>query len=122
MTDDDLKLTYQEWNGAFFYGILPDMPVVFREAKSIYGLGSFECCLKETKMPFSIQMIEGTGAIEISTACEDQWEGVLAHEMVHAYFAVVGLGRELHGPRFQAKCRKIETEMGRPIPRTLRFA
>lgn len=119
MTNEELKLRYSQFNAEFFSGVLPDMPVSFRQ--SMYGLGSFECCLKETKMPFSVSMIDGTGAIEISDACRDgDWEVILLHEMVHAYFAVVGLGREIHGHRFHAKCEKIENTIGRPIPRTLK--
>jgi hypothetical protein len=121
MTNEHLKLSYQRWNAEFFSGVLPEMPVVFRAAGEFYGLGAFECLLRETKMPFSISMIPGTGSIEISDSCrEGDWEGVLMHEMVHAYFASVGLGRESHGTRFQAKCEKIEKQWGRTIPRTLR--
>lgn len=114
MTQEELKLSYLWYNNRFFSGILPQMPVVFRP--SMYGEGSFECVLKETKMPYAVSMIEGTGAIEINPDCDD-WQAVLLHEMVHAYMAHVGLGRELHGPRFQAKCLRIEQELGRTIPR-----
>jgi hypothetical protein len=121
MNNRELKLSFNKWNFRFFSGMIPDMPVVFRAADAMYGLGAFECCLKETKMPFAITMIPGTGAIEISDLCRDSdWQGVLLHEMVHAYFAAVGLGRELHGPRFHAKCEKIEQELGRTIPRSLK--
>jgi hypothetical protein len=117
MTDEELKLSFRRFNEAFFSGVIPEMPVMFRD--TMYGKGSFECLLKESKMPYAVQMIPGTGAIEINEQCkrEDEWEPVLLHEMVHAYFAAVGLGHELHGPRFHAKCEKIEEVLGVEIPR-----
>lgn len=116
MTDTELKLHYKWFNARFFSGAIPDMPVAWRD--TMYGRGSFECVLKETKMPFAAEMVEGTGAIEINESCKDEdWKSILLHEMVHAYFAAVGLGREGHGERFQRKCEKIEHVRGKPIPR-----
>lgn len=83
---------------------------------TMYGLGSFECVLTETEAPFSISMVKGTGAIEISRQASD-WRAILLHEMVHAYYATVGLGTEGHGENFQNKCRLIEEVFGREIPR-----
>lgn len=119
MTEEELKLSFRWFNARFFSGVLPEMPIVYRE--SMYGEGAFECVLKETKMPYSVSMVEGTGAIEINPKAEDI-QGVLMHEMVHAYFAAVGLGHELygdrrHGDRFQRKCQRIEQAWGRSIPR-----
>jgi hypothetical protein len=119
MDNKALKSRYYEFNAAYFGSILPDMPVTFAKLKGVGG--DFRYKVKTTKLPFSEVYVEGSGSIRIDSIflrSQEKLDGLLLHEMVHAYMAVTGHVRETHGAQFEAKRAQVERMSGIEIPRT----
>ena len=118
MDNSALKARFVQFNKKYFDGLLPDMPVTFANLKTMGGY--FSCKVRRTKMPPSMKMVPDTAYIKLDKLflrTDEAIEGLLLHEMIHAYLAVIGRD-EVHGPYFFAKLDEVQKKSGIPIPKT----
>jgi hypothetical protein len=124
----DLQGKFDHYNRVCFDGELPKMPLRFASLK---GLGGHCTCRfvvdpKMAKAPKSMRTIGANiipGSISITLdkkymRDEQQFDALLIHEMVHAWFFHHNDLRENHGLKFLAKCKECEAKVGFAIPRT----
>ena len=113
VTDFNIKSKFDEFNKKYFDGAIPEIPITFSPLKSAGG--KFQCVAKNNAV------VPGTAKIVISSLfsrSEQSLDGVILHEMIHAFLAFSGLLKENHGPRFKSMQAKLSQASGIKIPLT----
>lgn len=133
----DLKGKYLEFNKKYFDNILPtQLDVVFRKVPG-YLTGMFYCYyrvkpqseelykkLKKHKQPFNatsnnsdLNVSKSYIAIDNKLSFTDeQYDGILLHEMIHVWEYVAAMKNTLHGEHFMKKLKEVEAKSGITIP------
>ncbi len=128
--DYPLVKKFQLFNKLFFDSAIPNnMPVVWgKTGKAVSGTttGKFKLAPGErkpsgslaayTKMNGEVYDLKITMSTAVPVRPEWKWDGILLHEMVHAYLITQGYWFENHGSRFLTKVHSVSKEFGRPVP------
>lgn len=109
----DIHGQFARFNGMYFGGELPTVPLSMRPLKTLGGRVSWK-----TRAGL---LVPGTLCLDLSTFWEmspEQYDAVLLHEMIHLWFVHKGDMLENHGPKFMAKLRELEARSRMKIPVT----
>jgi hypothetical protein len=124
--DYDLAAKFDHFNKLCFDGQLPHIPIRWGTLKHVGGYCGCETSLPKefAKQPKLVQrlhttMTPGTLHIVIDTKyvrSEEQIDGLLVHEMIHAWLFCAGDLFHTHYGSFLAKLRDCESRSGMSIP------
>lgn len=128
--DYPLVSKFHLFNKLFFDNVIPNnTPVVWgKTGKRVSGVttGKFKLAPGErkpsgalaamTKMNGEVYDLKITMSTEVPIRPEWKWDGILLHEMVHAYLITQGYWFENHGSRFLTKVHMVSKDFGRPVP------
>lgn len=106
---------FDAFNAVLFDGQLPKIPIQFYNLKTAGGV------CKARRVRATQQLVPGSLLIQLSSRylrTPDQFDGVLVHEMIHAYMYVTGHMDENHGRLFQAKLTELQSRVKFTIPLT----
>lgn len=109
----DIHGQFARFNGMYFGGVLPTVPLSMRPLKNLGGRVAWK-----TKGGL---LVPGTIRLDLSTYWEvttEQYDAILLHEMIHLWFVHKGDMLENHGPKFMAKLRELEARSRMTIPVT----
>lgn len=130
----DPQARYREFNRKYFGGKLPaDLPITLKPLKGRSGSCKFTLAaiaphtiatLQEVNRyrPVDANMgrvtLKGIDLSSLMRYDEGDFDGILLHEMVHAYLAITGWPFETHGREFLEEARHVQAESGVRIPLT----
>jgi hypothetical protein len=134
----NVQAKFDDFNRRFFGGSLPRIPIRFKPLKRVSGetrstikagLGTTISSLRKAAryghkvgsryIPWMADIT--VNEIVFSTIHrydESQFDGILLHEMIHAYLALNGFPFEQHSGEFMRMVRDVERQSGIKIPLT----
>jgi len=128
-----LKARYDHFNALLFDNKLPqDIPITWAPLKRASGLTSYKVgqvsnTAQDATARFlgnkyaGYQIKPETLKIQIShilKRTDQDFDGILIHEMLHVFFGVTGNHGEKHGNKFQQMVREFTAKLGFKIPLT----
>jgi len=125
-SDYDLGKKFDHYNTTLFNGEIPKIPVYWAKLKGVGGI-----TVAKVKKPSNgrggynryhgVTLIEGSLEIKISNILkrsEDDLNGIIIHEMIHAYFISKHMFDVNHGYKFVEMVNKLSKMVGFSIPLT----
>jgi len=112
-----LVAKYHEFNGLYFEGKLPTIPLGWGRMKNS---GAHVDCKFRVKNGVAEVLVDSIKMTFSNKYKRDavQLEPILLHEMIHVYmFAVLNDVKENHGPKFMAMLSRLSKASGIDIPR-----
>lgn len=115
----NIKEKFDFYNKTLFDNSIPNIPLSFKRMKGFGGV--FKAKVRRYKNGV-VEYVDNSGSIVLSTNYvrnEEQYDGILIHEMIHAWMAIVEKDpSEHHGPKFMRKLRELNKKTLFNIPKT----